>query len=194
MFRGNKPVLILPGILMIVMFIGGYTFLHQSDTMTNEELQNVIEMNVKKEKVNDDLHIEVNWDWTVMPSDGLYGDDYIGIALMDENSKKARTDLEFSHATLELIYGGQVIKEVEGNEVENGIMFEFPNKMIDYTSYGNVGKATLIVKGEDLEEEMVRVKFLHTWTDHSPLEQKDALLQNPTFEKGSNVPYWILSR
>ncbi len=194
MFRGNKPVLILPGILMIVMFIGGYTFLHKSETMTNEQLQRAVDIDVETFSREDGLQIEINWDWTTMPSDGVSGDDYLGVALIDKTSNEARTNLDFTDATLQLIHGGEVIKEVEGRQVENGLIFAFPNKMIDYTSYGNVGAASVIVKGEELDQELVRVQLLHTWTEHGGLKQEDALFKAPSFQDGTTVPYWIISR
>ncbi len=193
MFRGNKPVLILPAILMIVMFIGGYQFLQGSEAVTNEELQDLIEVQLEANQANGDLQVRANWDWTIMPAEGLYGEDYIGITLMDQTMGEARTDLEFVEAKVELLYGDQVIEEAEGTIVENGIIFAFSNKMDENVTYGNLGRVRVTVEGEELQPEDVRLHLLHTWVEHTPLDKEDASFASPTFGNATNVPYWIIS-
>lgn len=194
MFRGNKPVLILPAILMLVMFIGGYQFLQESETITNEELQEVIDLQVEAKETDKDLQVKANWDWTMMPTEGFYGEDYIGVTLIDEETGEARTDLEFEESKVELLSADQVIEESEGTVVENGIIFSFSNKMVEHESYGNLGKVRVTVKGEEIRPEAVRIYLLHTWVEHSPLAKEDATFTNPVFTGAANVPYWIVSR
>ncbi|TWI57833.1 hypothetical protein [Halalkalibacter nanhaiisediminis] len=194
MFRGNKPVLILPAILMIVMFIGGYQFLQGSEAATNEELQEVIDIQLEANRANDDLRIRANWDWTIMPAEGLYGEDYIGIALIDQDTGEARTDLEFVDSRIEVLFGDQVIEEAEGTVVDNGIIFAFSNKMDENVTYGNLGRVEVTVGGEELQADDVQLHFLHTWTEHSPLDKEDATFAQPTFGNAANVPYWITTR
>ncbi|MFD2508101.1 hypothetical protein [Halalkalibacter alkalisediminis] len=62
MFSGNKLVLILPGILMVVMLIGGYQFLQGSEEVTNEQLQELVDSQVNIIEVESGLQVEVAWD------------------------------------------------------------------------------------------------------------------------------------
>lgn len=196
MFQGNKPVLILPAILMVVMFIGGYMFLKQTNAVTNEDLQHVVELEANRVETGDDtLRIDVHWDWTTMPSEGLDGYGYIGVALMDKENKVLREDVNVLQADLELAYGGgEIMREIEGTNVDNGVIFAFKNEVIDNRSYGNIGRATVVIEGEDIDNTLVRVHYLHTWTDEGKLVLEDALFQNPTFEGNRDVPYWVISR
>lgn len=195
MFQGNKPVLILPTLLMIFMFVGGYIYLKQSEAVTNEELQRVIELDANTVLTGErSLRVDIEWDWTTMPKEGLRGDDYIGVALMDKDSDEVRTDVKVSHATLELTFGDDVLKKIEGNVVDNGVIFVFPNRVSDNRSYGNVGRATVVFEGERLDETLTRVHYLHTWTEGPSLKLEDALFSDPSFEGEGEVPYWLLSR
>ncbi|WP_332632091.1 hypothetical protein [Halalkalibacter flavus] len=192
MFRGNKPVLILPAILAVVMLFGGYQFLQGSEAITNEELQDVIELELETTKTEQGVEIAANWDWTVMPAEGLYGEDYIGIVIMERETMTPRTDIEVEKALLELLYADRTIEQSEGTVVENGIIFPFSNKLVEHESYGNVGRLRVNVTGEEIESEDVVLTFLHTWTEHAPLEKTDALLSSPTFTGAANVPHWGL--
>ncbi|NEU30751.1 hypothetical protein GN156_08170 [bacterium LRH843] len=194
MFRGNKPVLILPAILMIIMFIGGYQFLQTTGTTTNEDLKEVMELDLATTKVKDELQIEVNWDWTVMPAEGFYGTDYVGIAFIDKETGEILHDAQFEESKLELLYADRVIEESVGTVVQNGIIFEFSNKLVEQESYGNLGRAIVTVRGKDVKPEDVQVHYLHTLVEHSPLVKEDATFQTPNFSNATNVPYWILTR
>lgn len=193
MFRGNKPVLILPGILMVVMILGGYHFLQQEEMITNEQLPEVMEMEVDKTPTDDGVRVEANWDWTTMPEEGMYGEDYIGITVTDPATGKPRYDLSFAEGLLELRYGDQVIEEAEGVAVDNGIIFAFPNKVEENMSYGNLGSVSVEVLGAGIEPEHIELHFLHTWVEHSPLVKEDAAFTEPVFDGAANVPYWVTS-
>ncbi|MFC0473543.1 hypothetical protein ACFFHM_24305 [Halalkalibacter kiskunsagensis] len=194
MFRGNKPVLILPAILMVLMLLGGYHFLQESESVTNEDLQNIIEVQVSTNTTRQGLDIEANWDWTVMPVEGLYGEDYIGISVINRETGQVRTDIEIENGILELLYANQVIEQTEGTVVENGIIFAFSNQLIEHESYGNIGRVGASIIGEGLEKDDIIVTLLHTWSDHTPLEMEDARFSSPTFTGAANVPHWIVSQ
>jgi hypothetical protein len=193
MFRGNKLVLILPAILIVLMLLGGYHFLKESESITNEDLQNKIEFKLNTNKTMEGLDVEVNWDWTVMPSEGLYGEDYLGISVIDKETGQARTDIEFEKGIVELLYAERIIEQSEGAVVENGMIFAFSNQLVEHESYGNVGRVKASLVGDRLEEVDIVVKLLHTWSDHSPLEVEDATFPSPTFTGAANVPHWIVS-
>ncbi|MBP3951227.1 hypothetical protein [Bacillus suaedae] len=186
MFSGNKPVLILPGILMIIMFIGGYYFLGDTDTFTNEELKEVIEVDVQVDEQSQGLRIQGEWDWTIMPSEGIYGDDYISVFIESDESFSIET------AELKLLYAGDVIEETAGKVVENGVIFSFSNQLVEQISYGNSGEFEVVMSGENVKAEDISIRYLHTWTNHLPLDLDDASFQDPTFGEAENVPYWIL--
>ncbi|KHF41816.1 hypothetical protein [Halalkalibacter okhensis] len=192
MFRGNKLVLILPAILAIVMLIGGYHFLESSEAITNEELQDVIELDLNTNKTAHGMKVTANWDWTVMPAEGLYGEDYIGIVIMERDTMTPRTDIEVEGAVLELLYADRTIEQSEGTMVENGIIFPFSNKIEEHESFGNVGRLQVEIFGEDIEGGDVFLTLIHTWTEHAPLEMTDASLSSPTFTGAANVPHWSL--
>ncbi|ARK29402.1 hypothetical protein BkAM31D_05795 [Halalkalibacter krulwichiae] len=191
MFRGNKPVLILPGILMLIMFVGGYQFLNGSDPITNEELQNVMSTDVDVAETVEGLQIKASWDWTVMPVEGLYGEDYIGIYVVDPATEAVRTDIEIEDAHLELHYSDTVIENDEGVIVDNGVIFAFSNKLVEHESFGNLGQVSAKIKGDHLSVSDIRIHLLHTWTEHAPLEKVDATFQDPNFTGAANVPHWI---
>ncbi|WP_332691104.1 hypothetical protein [Halalkalibacter lacteus] len=193
MFRGNKPVLILPAILMVLMLLGGYHFLQESEAITNEDLQKRIEFQVSGNKTEEGMDVEANWDWTVMPVEGLYGEDYIGVSVIDRETGQVRTDIEIENGTVELFYANRIIEQSEGIVVDNGIIFAFPNQLIEHESYGNIGRVEARIVGENLDKDDIIVNLLHTWSDHSPLEMEDAAFSSPTFTEAANVPYWIVS-
>jgi hypothetical protein len=191
MFRGNKPVLILPGILMVLMLVGGYQFLQGSESITNEELQNVVDYQVEIKEMDNGLHINARWDWTKMPVEGLYGEDYIGLYVIDQDLEEARSDIKIEEAVLQLLYSDRVIEESAGVPVQNGVIFAFSNKLVEHESYGNLGQVKVKMIGDELSSEDVRIQLLHTWTDHTSLEKDDATLAVPSFPGAANVPYWI---
>ncbi|WP_017728300.1 hypothetical protein [Halalkalibacterium ligniniphilum] len=191
MFRGNKIVLLLPGLLMIFIFLGGYLFMEQEEEMTNEELQEVIDINIDTKQENDSLFVRAAWDWTEMPVEGLYGEDYISVAIENE----ALLDkLSFDEGFLRLFYGHEVIYENKGRVVDNGVIFPFPNELREFESYGNRGEIEVLIEGEQVRAEDVSVYYLHTWTAHLGLVFDDARFESPQFENGPNVQHWVVKR
>jgi len=189
MFQGNKLVLILPGILMLVMLVGGYQFLQGSEAITNEELKDMVEYEAEIQETESGLYIDANWDWTIMPIEGLYGEDYLSVYFMDGD--KVRTDVVIEKAELQLLHSDQIIEVQTGEKVANGVIFSFSNKIVEHESFGNLGQLQVVVSGTDLTENDVRIQLLHTWTEHAPLEKEDATFSAPTFTNAANVPYWI---
>ncbi|GAE24783.1 hypothetical protein JCM9140_735 [Halalkalibacter wakoensis JCM 9140] len=193
MFRGNKPVLILPAILAIIMILGGYHFLQGSETITNEELQDVMEFELDYTQTEKGIKLTGEWDWTIMPQEGLYGEDYIGIVVMDQETGVPRTDVDLQ-GSLELLYAGQPIEQTDGTTVDNGLIFSFSNKLVEHESFGNIGQFEVLFDGEGIDKEDIIVTLLHTWTEHAPLDKTDALLVEPTFIGAANVPYWTVEK
>ncbi|MCK0471499.1 hypothetical protein [Halalkalibacter sp. APA_J-10(15)] len=187
MLNSNKTVLILPILLMVIMFVGGYYFLNGVESITNEQLQDHVDLNVKYEERESSIVINGEWNWNVMPSEGLYGDDYIGIY-------SANHDLNYTNATLELTYGDQVIEQIEGVDVENGIIFVFPNELVEQVSYGNSGRFQIEFGNNEIADKELHVHYLHTWTNHVPMDLEDAAFESPTFGEALEVPHWIISR
>ncbi|WP_100372464.1 hypothetical protein [Bacillus sp. FJAT-45037] len=194
MFNGNKLVLILPAILMVLMFFGGYHFLGQVETMTHEELEDVIELDVHASEREGDWVVRVNWDWTMMPDGGMYGEDYVSVAVLDSSRTNAREDVVFEDAKLELIYADEVIYETMGQSVDNGMIFEYPNELDQHKSYGNVGQMVVTVSGSEIDSSDISVKLLHTWVNHSPLTKEDAQFTVLDFSGAQNVPHWIIEQ
>ncbi len=126
-----------------------------------------------------------------MPVEGLYGEDYLSIYVLDQSTGIARTDVEMEEGLVQLLHADQVIEEDTGTFVDNGIIFTFSNKLVDHESYGNLGQVRVKVEGLNLNPNDVKVQLLHTWTEHSPLELEDATFASPSFSGAANVPYWI---
>ncbi|WP_100406825.1 hypothetical protein [Bacillus solitudinis] len=181
MFRDNKIVLLLPAILMVVMVFGGYYYLNNTDVVTNEELEQFAKLDSSIQETENGWEITAEWDWTMMPTDGLYGEDYLGIHLGE--------NIEVVSSTLKLYHADGIVLENEGAIVENGVIFSFPNEIIENEVLGNRG--TAVVKVEKMPSN-ASIHLLHTWTAHSPLEKNEASLSNPLFGEAKNVPYWTL--
>lgn len=189
MLNSNKTVLVLPLLLMLIMFIGGYFFLSGTEEITNEQLQEKIELEATYYISDSTIFINGEWNWSVMPAEGLYGDDYIGVPFQHTDGNVELV------ATLELTYGDQVIEQIEGIHVDNGIIFPFPNHMIEQVSYGNSGRFAVELKySDDVDVDELSVHYLHTWTNHAPLMMEDATFQSPMFGEALDVPHWVLSK
>ncbi|WP_088102450.1 hypothetical protein [Halalkalibacter urbisdiaboli] len=192
MFHSNKLVLILPGILVGLMVFGGYYFLNHTETVTNEEMKEFVELSLDAHPVKEGLKVVSEWDWTVMPEDGIYGEDYLGFAI---EGGTLQTNAEFIEAHLEVYHASEIVYESTGTVIENGVIFAFPNEIAENTVVGNRGRAEITIKGEGhISLEDISVQLLHTWVAHSPLTMTDATFRTPEFEHARNVPYWIISK
>ncbi|MEC2070549.1 hypothetical protein [Alkalihalophilus marmarensis] len=190
MFNGNKLVLILPAILMAIMFWGGYHFLGENETLTHEQLKEETGLVAEADDTGDGWLVNISWEWASMPDGGLYGEDYVSAAVLDEDGH-AREDITFTDMKLELVYGDEVIYETEGEAVSNGVIFAYPNEIQEHQSLGNNGQAVVRLNGDEINKEDISIRMLHTWVNHSPLTKEDALFSNPDFSGAANVPYWV---
>ncbi|WZY01748.1 hypothetical protein NSQ26_06855 [Bacillus sp. FSL W7-1360] len=174
--RKHFIVLILPVILMLIIAVSGLYYLKQEKVFSNELLQREIE--ITAEVRGDELTL--SWRWPQMPSDGMYGTDYIGIAF----DKAAEVSV------------GEVILPLEeeqvfrGTRIENGVVFSYPTEMIEHESVGARGQLRQVLPANvDLDE--VHVTMLHTWTNHEDLRIKDALFEEPRFGEAKAVQHWV---
>ncbi|WP_156816990.1 hypothetical protein [Salsuginibacillus kocurii] len=190
LFNGNKLVVILPIFLMAFMFFGGWFYLQQSDVISNEDLYEHVELEAQLEE-NSTQQLDVSWEWRETPEEGLVGEDYIGISVIDEDEQPLLSE-EIEEASLQLFDGEDVIYETEGEEVENGIIFSFPNELEENVTYGNEGHINMTITGS---AESASVSYLHTWVEHDGLESEDARFFSPSFagQDEENVS-WVIER
>ncbi|BAB05155.1 hypothetical protein P4631_13075 [Halalkalibacterium halodurans] len=186
---GNKIVFLFPATLMVLLFIGGYFYLQQETEFSNEELKDVVSFDVEAEAIENQLTVQVEWDWNAMPTDGLYGMDYISIAMMEPAD-----EIVFTEGDIRLFYGHEEIFRSKGKVVSDGVIFSFPNELRDFESFGNLGEIVVDIEGEQLEKTELTVYYVHTWSHHLGMLRDSAKLDEPSFENGPNVPYWVLTK
>ncbi|MBM7838157.1 hypothetical protein JOC54_001388 [Alkalihalobacillus xiaoxiensis] len=168
-------VLILPAILMVFIAIAGIYYLNQDEVLTNEQLKN--EIIVTAERVEDGI-IEVSWNWPKMPSEGIYGTDYIGLSFSNP------LDLVAGEVSLPV----EPEQRFDGVLVEDGVVFEIPTTMDEHQPVGTRGTIRQQIPAELIDD--ASITLLHTWTNHEDLLIEDAVFQNPTFGEAENVQYW----
>ena len=134
--------------------------------------------------------VHTEWDWTVAPSDGLYGNDYIGVVFYDASGEIVDS-FELIEAELALYHGDKIIEQSEPIRGENGLIFTFTNQLDEHLSYGNIGDIHVVVKSPDIVN--TETFFMHTWMNHAPMQSTDATFENVAFEHGGDIPYWVIS-
>ncbi|MBU8905746.1 hypothetical protein [Desertibacillus haloalkaliphilus] len=196
MLNGNKLVFILPLILMGFIFYGGYSYLNESEYVTNEELQETSVMEVSIGKMDQGYEITGSWNWNEVPVEGFLGEDYIGITLMDQlNEPFLLEEGEIIENELSLIHSGQEVWTTKGKWVETGMIFSFPNELKDHESLGDQGQLKLVISSEEIEEPQVSMSYLHTWVEHQGLLLEEPRFLTPTFNGDQGkVPYWVIER
>ncbi len=190
MLNGNKLVIILPLLLMGFIFYGGYHYLNQSAAITNEQLFQVIDMDANISKFNETVEVHGTWNWEEMPIEGLIGKDYIGVSLIDGDSGNQLDNLNVKQSQLFLKHGEKVIFQAEGLIVENGLIFAFPNEIIEHESYGNKGEFIVTFMLEEEITVKASIVLLHTWEEHEGLILTDARMVNPEFTGDVQVAFW----
>ncbi|KGA96826.1 hypothetical protein AJ85_20885 [Alkalihalobacillus alcalophilus ATCC 27647 = CGMCC 1.3604] len=190
MLEGNKALYILPGILIVLMIVGGMFFLNDNEGVTNEELIDEIELNVEIHQSDESVKVRAHWDWTVAPADGLNGDDYLGMVFYNESGEVVE-DFSVVESELQLFHSDEVIEQSHAIEGENGLIFTFTNQLDEHISYGNLGEAVVTIESDEVV--FAEVFLLHTWVNHSPLVSADATFEMVEFERGSGIPYWVLN-
>ncbi|WDF03090.1 hypothetical protein [Shouchella hunanensis] len=170
-------VFILPAILMVFIALGGFIYLSQDDTLSNEELQKEVEFTA----VFQQQAVTIEWAWPQLPTEGIYGIDYIGLSF--DGDPQA---VEIGQVTLPV----EPEQTYDGFAVENGIIFAFPTEMQEHQSVGTRGQ---LIQGlpPEVDVENVKVTLLHTWTNHEDLLLEDATFANPQFGQAKNVQHWV---
>ncbi|AXF54738.1 hypothetical protein [Salicibibacter kimchii] len=187
MFKsGNTWMIIIPGFLMVSLFIGGWLYVVGEDTMQHENLQDDAQINANI----DGEDLSGGWNWTTLPEGELAGEDYIGI-IAYENGEILPGD-EFDQQQLELRQDGEVIYEEEGTVVEEGLIFEFPNRMEATDIYGYEGAVSAQLP--DASDE-VEIYYLHTWINHAGQGGEDPSFNDPPFPgmEDNDDFWWVIS-
>lgn len=161
----NKIVFLLPVSVMFLLFYFGYQYINSSEQATNVSLQNEINIALEANRLGETVKLKGKWDWTQMPADGLIGDDYIMITVKsaDETPIDSKSYLQ---AELYLIKGDELLQSIVGEIVEDGIVFTFPNTIIDHESYGNRGEVEVVLQLDDEDQYSASFSYVHTWIDH----------------------------
>ncbi|WP_209125359.1 hypothetical protein [Alkalihalobacillus sp. BA299] len=189
MYKGNAVVIVLPLLLMGFIFFGGYHYLNTSNQMTNEDLDNVISFAIDATSNGSTHTIIGDWDWQKMPVDGVLGDDYIGVKLVEEGQEPFDFELiKGSHLVLK--HGGNEIYETEGTIVNDGIVFTFPNEMQEHMGYGNMGSFEVVIVGEEFIGQEISISYLHTWDVHDDVSFDRARLSNVDID----INHWVIER
>lgn len=189
----NKFVFLLPVSVMFLLFYFGYQYINSSETATNESLQNDIVISLDANRNGQEVLLRGTWDWTQMPVDGLIGDDYIIITIKQEDETPIDS-LNVLSAELFLLKGEQQLQSVIGEVDPNGIVFIFPNKIVDHESFGNRGEIEVVLQLADEASYIATFTYIHTWVDHqlvgfNQLYSLEAGLQDILTNK-----YWSVKR
>ncbi|GAK01765.1 hypothetical protein [Geomicrobium sp. JCM 19055] len=186
MFKGsNKWMLIIPGALMVFLFVGGYFYVSSADRIDHEELKETLtlEGHIEEETVS------VHWDWGMLPDGEIEGEEYVGVMFYDDNDEQIHGS-EVVDASVTLYQSGNETNELEGDIVDDGVIFSFPNRLDAYTVYGVEGEATI-----ELETTVDRaeVYYLHTWENHAGQRGDDPSFEDPPFPgmDAYDYFYWV---
>ncbi|MCD8508744.1 MAG: hypothetical protein LRY73_01820 [Bacillus sp. (in: Bacteria)] len=191
--RQNLIVILLPLAVMLGLFSVGFYIINQSSAVTNEDLVNHIQMELDiqlEEGVG--YQVDVVWSWNDFPNDGLMGDDFIEIVLLNDSMEPIK--VADSIGSLYLKQGNDIIFETSHIVVsDEGIAFQFPNKSEDNLLFGPKGEVNVNFPLQEEAIAYIEVKYYHTWKEwDSQLKAYEALenqLQMHVIED-----YWIASR
>ncbi|WP_078552847.1 hypothetical protein [Bacillus alkalicellulosilyticus] len=188
MLNGNKIVIILPLLVVAFLFLGGYHYIQQINTVTNEDLSQFVDVQPEIDSTGDNYSATFTWEWQEMPIEGLEGTDYIGFSFLDSEGNVIAEEIDVN-GKLELLRGDQVIFESTGTIVERGIIFPFPNEVVEHESFGNKGQA-VISFSQDISASQVVISYLHTWVEHQWQSE------DPRFIEGMSdtFPHWVIER
>lgn len=192
MFNGNKGVLFMPLFLMAFIFFGGYYYLNQNEGITNEMLYEHVDFDGKLVKMGDSYKLSGEWKWSAMPQDGFIGDDFLGISVKEKGTANSLSVSSWEQAKLRLLHNQKVIYEAEGKPSEEGIIFIFPNQIIENESYGPFGEFEIVFTLKEAAEVQAVVSYLHTWSEHEGLQTNDPRFLRPTFAGGKKVNHWVV--
>ncbi|WP_096188429.1 hypothetical protein [Evansella halocellulosilytica] len=189
--KGNAIVIIIPTIVMIGLFIFGYFIIQQTETVSNHDLDENIQIDMTAVANENEIEADLNWRWNDLPSDGLKGEGIIELAVVDEQLEPIDTSWE--QAELQLLQGSEVIDE-ETNFVhtEHGIAFIFTNERIDQEMYGPQGQVRALFDSSN-EMDQLEVRYYHHWGDEPfKLEENDDVSAKIEEEQSPDV--WTIRR
>lgn len=163
------------------------------DAVTNESLQHDILVTLEANREDTTVTVVGKWDWTQMPVDGLVGNDYITIALQDKDGGLLQADHILS-TELNLLLGNQVLQTIEGEVTDRGIVFTFPNDIIDHESYGNRGEITIAAQIDEDQTYLATLSYVHTWLDHELLAFNRLYSLETGLQDILTNKYWVINR
>ncbi len=176
--RRHWVVFVLPAILMIFIAVGGFIYLDQDESVSNEELQQEIDLTAS---LVDEQTVRIEWEWPQMPTEGIFGTDYIGLSFDGDFGT-----IEPGVVTLPV----EPEQTFQGTLVENGVVFPFPTEMQDHQGVGTRGTIIQALP-EYVNVEDIEISLLHTWTNHEELTLEDATFAEPQFGDATNVLHWV---
>ncbi len=189
----NKFVFFLPVGVMILLFYLGYHYINNTDAATNESLQHDIIVTLETNRDGETVTITGKWDWTQMPVDGLVGNDYITISLQDEDGSFLLPEHIYS-TEINLLKGNQVLKTSEGEVNQQGVVFTFPNDIIDHESYGNRGEIIVVAQAQENQTYLATLSYVHTWLDHELLAFNRLYSLETGLQDILTNKYWVINR
>lgn len=192
MFNGNRGVLFMPLFLMAFIFFAGFYYLNQNEGITNEMLYEHVDFDGKIVKMGDSYKLSGEWKWSELPQDGLVGDDFLGISVREKGTANSLKVESWDKAVLRLLHNQKVIYEAEGERTDAGLIFTFPNQMIDNESYGPFGEYEIVFTLKEEAEVQALVSYLHTWSEHIGLKTNDPRFLRPAFEGENHVKHWVV--
>ncbi|TMW73789.1 hypothetical protein [Alteribacter natronophilus] len=184
----NKMVIFLPLSVMIGLFVFGWLTVMQTEEVTNEQLESHTELSIEYDMPENQVH--GSWNWEAMPSDGIAGDDYIEVVLLDEEGNVlpgAALD-----GVVELGQSDEILHTAEAvGSTDDGLLFEFPNRSEDNLTYGNRGTVTVDVDEQaDIHE--AEIRYAHTWVEHEGFDGDALTGDRVSFTP--DIPHWIIRR
>lgn len=171
---------------MIFLFVAGGLYVTESDEVGHEELKDHVQLDAAI--ANDQLKAE--WEWAALPEGELEGEDYIGIIAYENG--EVLPGYEFEENEIQLLQGDEVIYEDEAMVVDEGLIFEFPNRIEMNEVYGPIGSVSVQLPEKAEETE---VHYLHTWLAHAGQGGEDPAFTDPPFpgmEDYDNF-WWVVS-
>ncbi|MDA3131098.1 hypothetical protein ACFPTR_09970 [Aliibacillus thermotolerans] len=192
MFSGNRLVVILPLIVVVFLTVLGGVYLLQADSVTNETLKEEVSWNIHTSKTGDIFSLEATWSWGHLPSDGVRGEDYIGVSLLDANGHLIPAE-QYEVYELEVNHEQQIR---EGELVGSGVLFSFPNDLEENKVIGESGTVHIAIRS-DISPKRAIISYLHTWEHHDGLVSKDPRFFEREFQgidKGNESFFWVMER
>ncbi|RKL68736.1 hypothetical protein CR203_01415 [Salipaludibacillus neizhouensis] len=182
--KGNAIVIILPVVVMIGLFLFGYMSISQKESITNEDLQQLITITATEMNENT---VEVNWQWGDFPEEGIQGNDYIELFL-SEGEKNLNSVIE--RIEVSLWQGNQIVYEsTEFFLSDKGIVIPIPNEMQDEQILGPSGQVTLHFPEYVNVATELRWRYYHTWEEHT-INEDNGINMEDRFIDEQIQSYW----